>query len=138
MRHLTLCSLTLLAALGGCHSNNVNPDTACDAAGCISLQKFSAGIDAQLNGKVAGYVSMIGPLPIVSTYGVARTSADPPAQSMDTTSRTNVASVSKVLTTIGALQSLARHNIALDSPIQPYLPLDWTRGMDVDAVTFHE
>jgi CubicO group peptidase (beta-lactamase class C family) len=91
-----------------------------------------------LNGKAAGYVSMIGPVPIVSTYGVARTAADPPALSMETTSRTNVASVSKIVTTIGVLQSLARHHITLDSKIGPYLPQDWTRGNGVDDVTFHQ
>src|SRR5262249_52722092 len=89
-------------------------------------------------GNVVGYVSMIGPLPIVATYGVARTAADPPAMSIDTTSRINVASVSKVLTTIGALQSIAKHNLTLDTAIQPYLPSDWTRGAGVNAVTFRE
>ena len=102
------------------------------------LKKFSTELDAQLSGKVAGYVSMIGPLPVVTTYGVARTSADPPALAEDTTSRINVASVSKILTTIGALQSIARHNLTLDTAILPYLPPDWTKGAGVGAVTFRE
>src|SRR5215470_11590293 len=138
MRHARLCWLTVLALLGACGSGEKDLDTVCDAAGCISLKKFSAELDAQLNGKVAGYVSMIGPLPVVATYGVARTSADPPALAADTTSRINVASVSKILTTIGALQSIARHNLTLDTAISPYLPPDWTKGAGVGAVTFRE
>jgi hypothetical protein len=36
------------------------------------LKSFSANIDNQLSGKVAGYVSLIGAVPIISKYGQAR------------------------------------------------------------------
>jgi CubicO group peptidase (beta-lactamase class C family) len=38
---------------------------------------------------------------------------------------TNIASVSKMITTIAALKSMSNHNITLDSPITKYMYSDW-------------
>ena len=51
---------------------------------------------------------------------------------------TNVASLSKVLTTIGVLQSLLNHNLTIDSTILPYLYPDWTKGPNIDTMTFRD
>lgn len=86
MRHAKLGPALLVALLTQVACTTVPPDaldTACDSAGCISLKKFAANIDTELNGKVVGYISLVGPLGIITTYGQARTAADPPARAMD-------------------------------------------------------
>lgn len=138
MKRLSYALALLLVA--GCSQNSVNTalDTACNANGCISLSKFSANLDAALKGQVVGYASTVGSLAIVSTSGSARTAADPPTRAMDTDLPTNIASLSKVITTIGVLQSLAKHNLTIDDKISPYLPSDWTQGLNIDTITFKE
>lgn len=129
-----------LLVSSGCTPDSINQalDTACDNSGCISLKQFSANIDTALKGKVVGYISAVGSLPIISIDGQARTSADAPAHAWDTDIRINIASLSKTLTTIGVLQSLAEHGKQLDSKIAPYLPPDWVHGPNIDAITFRE
>lgn len=112
-------------------------DTACNANGCISLSKFSANLDSALKGS-AGYVTTVGALAVVSKDGLARTAADAPSRPMDTDLPTNVASISKLITTIGVLRSLPKHSLTIDSKIAPFLPPDWTKGPNVDTITFRE
>ena len=139
MRYALLIVL-VAAVVAGCGSQDASKalDTACDASGCISLSSFSAGIDSQLNGKVVGYISLVGALPVIVKYGNARTAADPPSLAMDTDIPSNVASLSKVLTTVGVLQWLAKHNLTINNTIAPYLPPDWTKGPNVSTITFGE
>ncbi|MFZ1043353.1 MAG: serine hydrolase [Anaerolineales bacterium] len=122
----------------GAPSVQSNPDTVCDGTGCISLKKFSENIDSELQGKVVGYVSMIGSTPIISTYGQARTAANPPATAMGTSIPSNIASLSKVLTTVSVLQWLASHNLTVYAKISSYLPPDWTQGPNIDTITFKD
>jgi hypothetical protein len=130
----------ILSLVFACNMPDVNDalDTACDLSGCISLSQFSANIESALSGKVVGYISTVGSLAIVSQDGVARTPADSPSMPMDSDIRTDIASLSKVLTTIGALQSLEAHNLTIESKISPYLPPDWTQGPNIDTITFHD
>lgn len=132
--------LALLLAAVACNPGSVNNalDTACDLSGCISLSKFSANIDSQLKNNVVGYVSTVGGLAIISKDGMARTAADSPSRAMDTDIPTNIASLSKVLTTIAVLRSLAKHNLTIDSKIFPYLPPDWTQGPNVNTISFRD
>ncbi len=132
--------LALLLVTGGCNPGSVNNalDTACDLSGCISLSKFSANIDSQLKNNVVGYVSTVGALAIISKDGMARTAADSPSRAMDTDIPTNIASLSKVLTTLAVLRSLSNHNLTIDSKISPYLPPDWTQGPNINTISFHD
>ncbi len=57
---------------------------------------------------------------------------------MNTHLRMNIASVSKILTTIGALQSLAKHHLGIDDPISPYLWPNWTQGPAINTITFRD
>jgi CubicO group peptidase (beta-lactamase class C family) len=136
-----LSLLVLLAIASGCKKDSVNTalDRYCDDQGCISIKQFSANIDDQLKGKVAGYVSAVGVgLPVVVEEGLARTQADAPSRKMDTDTPIQIASVTKLLTTIAVLQSLDKHQLTVDSPIAPFLPSDWTQGPNVGSITFGE
>jgi CubicO group peptidase (beta-lactamase class C family) len=125
----------LLALLGGLNPNLI-ADNSCNNLGCVSVSKFSASLYAQLQGKVVGYVAMVGDRTV--EYGWARTDADPPNRKMSTDVPIYVASVSKALTAIAVLQSLGRHNLSIDSKIAPFLPPDWIRGPNIDTITFRQ
>src|SRR5205823_6049712 len=118
--------------VAGCQPGSINQalDTACNASGCISLSKMSANIDGALGGQVVGYVSLVGSLAVISKHGQARTAADAPALAMDTDVPINIASLSKVLTTIAVLHALASHSPALtiNDKIAPFLAPDWSKG----------
>ncbi len=135
-----ICLVLILGLILACNAPSANDalDTACDLSGCISLSKFSANIETALKGNVVGYISTVGALAIISKDGAARTPADAPGLAMDSDIRTDIASLSKVLTTIGVLQSLKAHNLTIESKILPYLPPDWTKGPNIDTITFHD
>ncbi|HEY2749668.1 MAG TPA: serine hydrolase, partial [Polyangia bacterium] len=127
-------------ATGSTEAAVTNPDVACDIHGCISISKFSQSLSSLLANKVEGYVSIVGAQP-PAFGGYARNAADAPSWSpggiaMLPDLPTNIASVSKTLTTIGVLRSLARHNISLDSPISPYLWSTWHQGSNIGSITF--
>jgi CubicO group peptidase (beta-lactamase class C family) len=112
-------------------------DRACTPHACISLSRLASSIDTQLEGKVAGYVALIGTSIVVSS-GFARTTADPPKLAMGPDVMVNVLSVGKMFTTIAVLRSLARHHLSTGSRIWPFLPPDWVKGPGVDTITFGE
>jgi hypothetical protein len=109
----------------------------CTPGACISLSRLAHSIDAQLKGKVVGYVALVGQSQVVAS-GLARTAADPPKLAMGPDVMVNVASVGKMFTTIAVLKSLARHHLSIDSPIWPFLPPDWVKGPGIDTITFRE
>ena len=112
-------------------------DSVCTPHACISLSRLASSIDTQLEGKVVGYVALIGTSKVVSS-GLARTAADPPKLAMGPNVMVNVLSVGKMFTTIAVLKSLARHHLSIDSRIWPFLPPDWVKGPGVDTITFRE
>jgi CubicO group peptidase (beta-lactamase class C family) len=112
-------------------------DRVCVRSACVSLSRLAHGITTQLNGKVAGYVALIGRSRVLAS-GLARTAADPPQLAMEPDVMVNVASVGKMFTTIAVLQSLARHHLSIDSRISPFLPHDWVKGPGIDTITFGE
>jgi len=112
-------------------------DVACDPAGCISVSKLAQNIADKLHNKVVGFVSIVGDLPSVFE-GQARTSADPPQTAMLPDLPTNVASVTKLITTIAVLKSMAKHGLTLGSKISPYLYSNWTQGPLINTITFRE
>jgi CubicO group peptidase (beta-lactamase class C family) len=112
-------------------------DTACDPSGCISLSKFSVNLSNLLENNTVGFVSIIGDLPPISS-GRARTCADAPTTAMSPDLPTNVMSVSKVLTTVGVLQSLAKHGLTIDDKISPFIYPDWAQGPGINTITFRD
>src|SRR5215471_9244904 len=106
---LRIFALVMLSAsLFGCAT-----DVVCDAQGCISQSKFQANIVAALKDNSVGYVVYVSDLP-PAFGGQARTSADSFPIAMLPDLVTNVASVSKTLTTVAVLQSLSKHGLTID------------------------
>ncbi|MEZ6104099.1 MAG: serine hydrolase domain-containing protein [Pirellulaceae bacterium] len=75
--------------------------------------------------------------------GLSRTDADMPfpfaSQTFDVDTRTEIASVSKIITTAAVLKLLESTtgdlDTALDTPISTYLPSDWVMGPNVNLIT---
>ena len=70
--------------------------------------------------------------------GLRRTSADPPQRSFAIYDPMNIGSVSKTLTTMGAMIALAEAGVSVDDPIAPWLPPTWTVGPGVDQIRFRD
>jgi hypothetical protein len=117
---------------------NTPPDIkACDSLGCISEAKLSANIENALAGKVVGYSVEVGEMrPVYG--GQARTAASPPSLAMAPDLVTNIASVSKTMTAIAILQLLSKNGLTIDTKISPYLYSDWTKGSNIDQITFQD
>ena len=140
--------LSLLALNTGCGSTP-GSDTVCDANSCVSVSRFSNNIAKELNGNAVGYVFYVGTQPGMFA-GQARTAADPPSEPMFPDLSINIASVSKVLTAVGVLQSLAEIGKTtdtaldkmIDTPIKAYLYPDWVQGNppppNIDTITFRD
>jgi CubicO group peptidase (beta-lactamase class C family) len=133
----------LLCSLVACTTAPVAPtatdpgDRSCDGPVCVSVSRLTDAIRAQLDGRVVGYVALVGDSTTVAG-GAARVEADPPGRAMGPDVVVNTASVGKVFTTVLVLKSLARHGRDPDTPILPFLPADWVRGPNVETITFGE
>jgi hypothetical protein len=136
-RSISLIALLVPVVLvGGC-PQPPSDIIACDPQGCISETSFLNNIVNKLSGNVTGYVVTVGGLPPVFA-GQARTSTDPPSLAMLPTENINVASVSKTLTAVGVLQSLANHGLSINSNISPYIYSDWQQGPYINTITFND
>jgi hypothetical protein len=116
-------------------SNTPADVIACDAKGCISEAKLQAKICGTLANHVVGYSCLVGGLRPISG-GLARTIVNPPSTPMSPSLLTNIASVSKTMTTIGILQLLAKDGLTIDTKISPYIYSDWQQGPNINQLTF--
>jgi Beta-lactamase len=118
----------------------------------VNVDKFVSAVEARLKNSVVGYAFVIGgaDVPAVkSSGGSARTAADAPALSFETSTPTGVGSVSKFITAIAAVQLLDRPdagqvegwnilNATLDTPMYKALPVYWDLRTDIQQITFRD
>ncbi len=107
---------------------NLIDHNVCDDNICVSLPAVQASIKKQLDCKVVGYAffvgnSLTGPKSLFGAYGKARTSADAPAKNFAVTTKMQIASTSKVLTTLNAYRVLSS---TMNQPAFTYFPPSWT------------
>ncbi len=115
-------------------SNAPDDVVSCDASGCISQAKLAKNICDTLAGKVVGYACSVGAVrPVYG--GKARKSADTEL-AMAPHVVTNIASVSKTITAIAAMQMLASKNISVDAKISSHIYSDWSQGANIGTLTF--
>src|SRR5215469_3730109 len=106
----------------------------------VNLGNLLSAVQRLLNGSVASYSFVIGGDGIAPTkysWGQARTPANGLPVPFESSTRTNIGSVSKFLTAIAAVQLLdtpAANN--LDSVMWPWLPKDWAVRDDAKPITF--
>ena len=97
-------------------------EVVCDDRACLDLDLLKQNLVSGLKDKVEGYALIVGDLP-PAYGGLAQTSADAPPHGVPMTphSLSNVASLSKVLTTVALLQALEKRRLTIDSKIAPFL-----------------
>lgn len=122
------------AGLGGKPTTGPNTPI-CDNAQCLRVCKMTKNVRAELDGNVVGYSLFVGQYPKYDAYGDARTSTDGQKYFTSKT-KVTVASVSKLVTAIGAIRILDKYGVKLNDAIGKYLPSDWTVSDYVKNLTF--
>ena len=108
----------------------------------FSLDLFEANVRANFIGNSVGGAYAINSGGQVAVradgWGQARTAADG-AEAFTENTRMTSASIAKQLTAVAIVKILQdTPGVNLDSPIGPYLPAAWTRGPNIDAITFRQ
>ena len=105
------------------------------------LTSFASKLDARLKNKSVGYafavVDKAGNV-VGGGGGDARRAPDANPRKMTMNDKLNIASVSKTITAAAVMKLLAQKKITVDSPVHPYLPLNWTLGANVKSITFRQ
>ena len=104
----------------------------------LDVGALGKSLNTVLSSRVTGYVLQVRQNGNVIHNGIwewAQTTADGSrGWTLDT--RMHVASVSKWLTAVAMVKVLDANGISYDTPIAGYLPGYWTKGPNVDAITF--
>jgi CubicO group peptidase (beta-lactamase class C family) len=107
----------------------------------LFLSAFSNKLDARLKNKSVGYafavVDQSGNV-AGGGGGEARRAPDGNPRKMTMDDKLNIASVSKTITAAAVMKLLNQKRISVDAQVHPYLPLNWTLGANVKALTFRE
>ncbi len=110
----------------------------CDATQCVNICQVAKNIDANLDGHVVGYSYFIGRDKKFGAGGKAWTKAEGVDRIFAVSTKTTVASVSKLVTAIATVRLLDNKGISLKSAIGPFLPSDWSVSPSVKAITFEQ
>lgn len=104
----------------------------------LDVPGFGATLHASLQNQVAGYVVRLTQhgTPILSReWNWAKLPVDG-SQLWSSPVRMHVASCSKFITAVAMTRLLHEKQIAVDTPIIGFLPTYWTKGPNVDRITF--
>ncbi|MGI2902545.1 serine hydrolase domain-containing protein [Tolypothrix sp. VBCCA 56010] len=104
----------------------------------LNVDAFGKAIHNTLKDSVTGYMFELrqnGNLIYNLIWNWAQTPADL-RQGWSEDTRMHVASVSKFLTAVGLVKVLDSKNISYDSKIINYLPTYWSKGNNIDKITF--
>ncbi|MBW4573034.1 MAG: beta-lactamase family protein [Tolypothrix carrinoi HA7290-LM1] len=104
----------------------------------LNVDAFGKAIHNILKDSVTGYMLQLrqnGNLIYNLIWNWAQTPADL-RQGWSEDTRMHVASVSKFITAVGLVKVLDSKNISYDSKIINYLPTYWSKGNNIDKITF--
>ncbi|MEM9838083.1 MAG: serine hydrolase domain-containing protein [Pseudomonadota bacterium] len=117
----------------------LTPDFRLSSGGpTFSVDAFETNLVNAVQNEAIGYtyaITLNKQLARMGAGGDARTSADgqidqSPEKEMIT------ASMSKSITAVAMLHAMRDNGVGIDDSIEPYLPDDWTRGPNINQVTF--
>lgn len=104
----------------------------------LNIAKFGADLHETLKDRVNGYAWQMrkngDPVHTGLWQWAKRPDGGNEGWTLDT--RMHVASISKLITGIAMVKLLDEKNLSYDTPIADYLPTYWTKGANVDKVTF--
>ena len=99
---------------------------------------FAANIEAAMDGNALGYayaINLLGQSAITGADGAAQTPVDGDID-QSSSKRMTVASISKTVTAVAVLQLLEKNGLTIDDQIDPWLPGDWTKGLNFQDLKF--
>ncbi len=148
-------SLLILSLMGSSCKNDSEPNPtppepeatlveACTDPDCASINRTGKQLDKVMFENSVGFGYAIYSFPNgkvlkrIASGGLRRTVADGKEEAYDTKKTQQIASLSKMLTTLGVMHLLEQKKISLDASIDPYLPPDWQRGENIASITFRE
>lgn len=109
----------------------------------FSIDQFEDNIIDAMEGKVIGYSYALN----LNKQSAKADGVDFRRTNTNSTSyhsaykRMNIASISKTITAVAVLQLLEKNGLSIDSPIGPWLPDDWDKGLgfnDQHMLTFED
>ncbi len=109
-----------------------------DAVPKFDIVKFAENLHSTINPQVAGYILQVRQNGNV-IYGTTWSYAQTPSNmnlGWNADIKMHVASVSKYLTAVGLVKLLDSKNISYDAKIKNYLPASWSKGANIDKITF--
>jgi CubicO group peptidase (beta-lactamase class C family) len=104
----------------------------------FDVESFGKALHVALKDAVAGYVMQLrhhGRTIYTLEWNYAKIPADG-VEGWTPAVRMHVASCSKLVTAIGMTKLLNDKGISYDTPIAPFLPLYWSKGSNVEKITF--
>lgn len=110
--------------------NLLGPGGIISGGSSVDLDEMSAYIMNALQGKATGFAYAIARNGQLARSGKAGYALMPAEGNrlMQTTTRMEVASVTKTVTAVAVLRLLEQLNISVDAHVSPWLPQEWTRG----------
>jgi hypothetical protein len=105
----------------------------------LDVGAFEAALGNVLNDLVAGYVAQLrqsGQVVFTKVWQDAKRPQDKPSESWTADVQMHVASVSKIMTAMAMTVLLADNTISPDTPIVNYLPNYWSKGSNIERITF--
>ena len=101
---------------------------------------FAATLETRLRGRVMGYAYVVmrdGNVIYNGSGGMARNERDGNLE-MTTETPMHVASISKFLTTVGALKVMDKYEIPPSASVEDFLPPDWNQGPGIENLSLIE
>ena len=135
-----IAAMSLTAAT--CKNSTTNPvgGRICKGDSCLTLEKFSQNLQAELDGRVVKYAFVLrhGLASTSHAAGKRRTASDPPEQDFTIDHRYNPASVTKVITAVALLQLIEKNNLSIQDKIWTYLPKHWIIPNSIKEISFRQ
>jgi CubicO group peptidase (beta-lactamase class C family) len=130
---------TILSVEGWENYGKGSPNAAiCDSAQCVKPCQMAKNIHKELDGHVVGYSFFAGQFPKFGAFGDARAAVDGTPHPFTSKTKITIASVSKLVTAIGAVAILDKYGVSIDAPIGPYFPSDWFPSPYVKNLKFSQ
>lgn len=122
-----------------CEPTGLNPDDYCKDGKCLNFDTLAKNLQKSCDNQTVGYGYVVyqkGTARKLGSFGLERTAADGGNLNYDIFHKQMIGSVSKTMTAIAVCRALDKRNISLDTKISNYLPSSWTKGQNINTITF--
>jgi D-alanyl-D-alanine carboxypeptidase len=136
-----LLLILMVLILQGCEKEKTGPkDILNPNTKQFNIDSFESDIVSGLQGQSVGFCYVIVQNGIVAKSGALgnRRTANDGDVPQSLTAPMYTASVTKAITTVASLRIMENKKISINSPIINYLPTTWTKGANINKITFRQ